>query len=169
MAQDPSSIETEGGGSGKVLLVLGLLGGLAVGGGLGYYYSKSAGGGEDGTKTEQVKKAPKGPLIDIDFERIAVPIYAKTENGQRFLGNYFVDLAVQVRGDDHQIAVRRAETQLQHAFVSAISRTDLMREDSPLELDVDKIGTTLTAKANEILGKGVVEAVRVKNAMRLNR
>ena len=168
MSQDPSSIEPQGGGSSKVLLVLGLLGGLAIGGGLGYYYSKSA-GNSDGEHKEEVKKAPKGPLIDIDFERIAVPIYAKNGNTQRFLGNYFVDIAVQVRGEDNQIEVRRAETRLQHAFVSAISRTDLMREDSPLELDVDKIGATLKSKANEVLGDGIVEAVLVKNAMRLNR
>lgn len=168
MAQDPASVEQQGSGSGKVLLVLGLLGGLAVGGGLGYYYSKNAGGNEAATK-EEVKVAPKGPLIDIDFERIAVPIYAKTDNGQRFLGNYFVDIAVQVRGEENQIAVRRAETQLQHAFVSAISRTDLMRADSPLELDVDKVGDLLKRKANEVLGGKIVEAVRVKNAMRLNR
>jgi len=168
MAQDPASVEQQGGGSGKVLLVLGLLGGLGLGGGLGYYYSKSAGGDEAGAK-EEVKVAPKGPLIDIDFERIAVPIYAKTDNSQRFLGNYFVDVAVQVRGEKNQIAVRRAETQLQHAFVSAISRTDLMREDSPLELDVDKVGDVLKRKANEVLGGKIVEAVLVKNAMRLNR
>ncbi len=168
MSQDPASVEPQGGGSGKIFLVLGLLGGLAVGGGLGYYYSKST-AEEQQTPKEEVKVAPKGPLIDIDFERIAVPIYAKTDSGQRFLGNYFVDVAVQVRGEKNQIAVRRAETQLQHAFVSAISRTDLMREDSPLELDVDKVGQVLQAKANEVLGGKIVEAVLVKNAMRLNR
>ena len=167
MSQDTGTVEPQG-GSGKILLVLGLLGGLAVGGGLGYYYSKST--AEDhGTPKEEVKAEPKGPLIDIDFERIAVPIYAKTGNSQRFLGNYFIDIAVQVRGEKNQIAIKRAETQLQHAFVSAISRTDLMREDSPLELDVDKVGSVLQGKANEVLGGNIVEAVLVKNAMRLNR
>ncbi|WP_020398831.1 hypothetical protein [Kordiimonas gwangyangensis] len=167
MSQDTGSVEPQG-GSGKILLVLGLLGGLAVGGGLGYYYSKSSAEGQ-GAPKEEVKVAPKGPLIDIDFERIAVPIYAKTDNGQRFLGNYFIDIAVQVRGEKNQIAIKRAETQLQHAFVSAISRNDLMREDSPLELDVDKVGNLLKGKANEVLGGKIVEAVLVKNAMRLNR
>ncbi|WP_417461792.1 hypothetical protein [Kordiimonas sp.] len=168
MAQDPSAMEPQGGGSGKVLLILGLLGGLALGGGLGYYYSKNTAGNTD-TQKEEVKKAPKGPVLSVDFERVAVPLYSKSDSGARFLGNYFIDLVVQVRGEDRQIAVRRAETQLQHAFVSAISRADLMREDSPLELDVDKVGKVLQAKANEVLGPGVVEAVLVKNAMRLNR
>lgn len=161
-------MESEG-GSGKALLVLGLLGGLALGGGLGYYYSKNAADSSPDSGTEEVKKELKGPVLSIDFERVAVPLYSKSDSGSRFLGNYFIDLVVQVRGEDRQIAVRRAETQLQHAFVSAISRADLMREDSPLELDVDKVGRVLQDKANEVLGQGVVEAVLVKNAMRLNR
>ena len=167
MAQNPAG-EPEG-GSGKVFLVLGLLGGLALGGGFGYYFFKNAAPMDEAATQHAKERKKKEPLQSVAFDHVAVPIYARSNNNARFLGNYFVDLVVQVRGDDNLITVRRSEIQLQHSFISAISRNDLMREDSPLELDVDKVGALLTTKANEVLGPGIVEQVLVKSSMRLAR
>lgn len=164
MAQDEADVDA-GGGSSKVFLVLGLLGGLAIGGGGGYYYFKSVDPTAQ-TAGEEKPKKPKGPLHSITFERLAVPIYA---SGGRFIGNYFIDLAVQVRGNDHQITVKRSQPQLQHAFLSAISQANLMREDAPTQIDHDKAAAVLKKKADEILGRGIVEDVAILNSMRLSR
>ncbi|TNE60649.1 MAG: hypothetical protein EP335_18620 [Alphaproteobacteria bacterium] len=171
MSEDNLKMDSQGGGSGKMLLVLGLLGGLALGGGLGYFYSKQSGGDQPTANGEHAAKPekPKGELMSVVFERLAVPIYSHRNDSSRFVGNYFVDITVETRGNDNQITVKKAEPRLQHAFLSAISKNDLMREDAPLELDVDKAGTVLKDKADEVLGAGIVERVLVTNAMRLTR
>lgn len=166
MAHDDASVES-GSGSGKVFLLLGLLGGIAIGGGLGFYYFKSNAPTDEGEVVEKAK--PKGPLQTVEFQRIAVPIYMKTENSSRFVGNYFVDLSVQVRGNDNQILIKRYEPQLQHAFIAAISQADLMREDAPLQLDHDKIAQLLKEKAATVVGQGIVENISILNTMRLSR
>jgi flagellar basal body-associated protein FliL len=158
---------SEESGSGKVFLVLGLLVGLGLGAGGGFYYF---GGSADET-TEEEKEAQKQeqrePLTAIAFDRIAVPIYATRGNSRRYIGHYFIDLDVNVRGAENQITVKRSKSQLQHSFVSVISKQDLMREDSPTELDVDKAAKLLTAKATEVLGAGIVESVSIRSSMRI--
>lgn len=167
MSQD-DMIETEGGGSGKVFLVLGLLAGVAIGGGFSYYYFGSQGG--DSAAQEKVeKKKPKGQAFNIKFERVAVPIYLRRDSGTRFLGNYFIDLSLQVYGEQDQISVRRMEPQLQHAFISVISSSNLMREDSPMELDNAKAAAAIKKRANEVLGDSIVDSVSILNAMRVSR
>ncbi|WP_286828536.1 MULTISPECIES: hypothetical protein [Kordiimonas] len=166
MSQDDVSIHGSS-GSGKLLLILGLLGGIAIGGGLGFYYFKNMAPATEGQ--EQERKKPSGPLLTVGFERIAVPIYLRNENSSRFVGNYFVDLAVQVYGNDNQILVKRSQPQLQHAFIAAISQNDLMQEDSPLQLDHDKVAAVLKKKAAEVVGPNVVENISILNTMRLSR
>jgi len=166
MSQDDVSMDA-GSSSGKLFLLLGLLGGIAIGGGLGFYYFKTM--APEGEAQVEEKKKPKGPMQTIGFERIAVPIYLKSQNTTRFVGNYFVDLAVQVYGNENQILVKRSQPQLQHAFISAISQSDLMREDSPLQLDHDKVAAVLKKKAAEIVGPGVVENISILNTMRLSQ
>lgn len=167
MSQD-DVIETDSGGSGKVFLVLGLLAGVAIGGGFSYYYFGSQGGG-DQVEEKVEKKKPKGDAFDIKFERVAVPIYQHRDGRTRFIGNYFIDLSLQVYGEEDQISVRRMEPQLQHSFISVISSTNLMREDSPLELDNDKAAAAIKKKANEVLGEQIVDSVAILNAMRVSR
>lgn len=151
------------GGSGKVFLVLGLMVGAVLGGGGGFYLF--GGSEEDKPKEETVVQEE---LEQIIFERIAVPIYATRGDRRRYLGNYFVDLHVNVRGADNQIAVKRSQSQLQHAFISAITKSDLMREDAPTELDIDKVSAVLKDKAAEVIGPGIVESVTINKSMRIS-
>jgi hypothetical protein len=72
-----------------------------------------------------------------------------------------------VRGNDNLIAVRRSEPQLQHAFISAISNENLMREGSSQQLDMEKTAKLLKTKANEVLGSNAVADVSVIEAMRI--
>jgi len=169
MAEGSGNIESEGGGSGKVFLVLGLLGGLALGGGLGYFYSKQYGAQPDPNAAHEEKAEPKGDLLSVPFDRLAVPIFARAGGSSRFVGNYFVDIKVETRGEENQIKIRKAQPQLQQAFLSAISKNDMMRDDAPLEIDVDKAGDILKKKATEVLGAGVVEKVLITSAMRVSQ
>lgn len=159
----------EGGGSGKVLLILGLVLGVGIGGGAGYFMSgQDAGAPTDAEETVKEEK-PKGDLLPIDIEKLTVPIYSVRNDSRRFIGNFFVDVRLQVYGQDKQITVKRAETQLQHAFLSAMSRADLMVEGSGSEIDFDKAARILKARADEILGAGIVEDVSIVKSVRMTR
>jgi len=168
MSEETTDNEAEG-GSGKVFLVLGLLLGVGLGGGGGYYYF--GGSGDDAAENaveETVEAVPVEELIPITFERIAVPIYATRGSSRRYVGNYFLDLHVNVVGQDDQILVKRSLSQLQHAFISAITKADLMREDSRTELDIDKAAELLKNKAAEVVGSGVVKSVTITKSMRVS-
>ena len=157
------------GGSGKVFLVLGLLIGAGLGAGGGFYLFGGGSSDTGGDTAQQVEQAqPKGDLIAIPFDRMPVPIYAERNGQRRYLGNFFIDLQVNVRGEDNQIAVKRSQTQLQHAFLSAISKANVMRADSPTELDIDKAAGILKTKAGEVIGSGIVESVTITKSMRID-
>ncbi|PCI63074.1 MAG: hypothetical protein COB37_05750 [Kordiimonadales bacterium] len=157
-------VENEG-GSGKVFLVLGLLLGLGLGGGGVYFYF-----GQDDTAVEgeqgAAKKVVKEETFPVEFKRLAVQIFRTSRSGRRRLvGNYFIDLQVNVFGEDNQITVIRSRAQIQHAFLAVISRSELMREDSPTELDHDKTVAVLKKRADELLGAGIVESVTIMQSM----
>ncbi|MEX0300657.1 MAG: hypothetical protein AB3N28_16400 [Kordiimonas sp.] len=160
--------EIEEGGSSKVFLILGLLLGVAFGGGAGYYFS----GGNEAQPTENgaEKTAPvRKELIAVPFERLAVPIYSSRDSRRRFLGNYFINANVMVDGEANQIAIKRSLAQLQHGFISSISKTDVTKEGSPSELDLDKLADVFKKKATEIMGAGVVESVAITEAILMPR
>lgn len=166
MASKQDDIDVQAGGSTRGLLIMGLLGGLVIGGGGAYFMFKDK--LVDGNETEH--EAPKEdvrPLQAVKFERLTVPIYSNTTGSSRFVGNFFINIDVLVRGDDNLIAVRRSEPQLQHAFIAAINRSQLMKEDSPQQLDFEKTAKVLQKKANEVLAGNIVEQVTVIEAMRI--
>lgn len=167
MSQDSSDIDVEGGSSARGLLVLGLLGGLLVGGGVAYYFMKDQIASPDSEAEQEQSAESRIPLQAIRFERLTVPIYTQTGGSRRYIGNFFINIDVLVRGDENVIAVRRSEPQLQHAFISAISNANLMREDSPQQLDLDKTADLLKTRANSVLASDVVAEVSVVEALRI--
>ena len=167
MSQNSNENEADAGGSAKGLLVLGLLGGLLVGGGLAYYYLKDQIASGDNDATSEQEQENLEPLQAVRFERLTVPIYVRSGNSSRYIGNFFINIDVLVRGDDNLIAVRRSEPQLQHAFMSAISSADLMQEGSSQQLDMENTARLLKTKANEVLGSNAVADVSVVEAMRI--
>lgn len=167
MSQNPKEMDVESGSSAKGLLVLGLLGGLLIGGGLAYYYLKDQVSSGDGDESPEQQKENLEPLQAVRFERLTVPIYSRSGSSSRYIGNFFINIDVLVRGNDNLIAVRRSEPQLQHAFISAISNANLMREGSSQQLDMEKTAELLKTKANEVLGSNAVADVSVIEAMRI--
>ena len=131
MSRNSDDLEVEAGGSARGLLILGLLGGLLIGGGLAYYFLKDQiTSGDNGENSQQEEEENSEPFQAVRFERLTVPIYARSGNASRYIGNFFINIDVLVQGDENLIAVRRSEPQLQHAFISAISSANLMQEDS---------------------------------------
>ncbi len=166
MSED-TQVEGEG-GSGKVFLIMGLLLGIGAGAGGGYFFFADKEAGTENTENAAPKKV-RQQLISVPFERIAVPIYAEIGNSRRFIGNYFIDINVQVEGEANQIAVKRSVSQLTHGFISAISKSNLMQEDNRTELDMDKASEVLKRKAVEVMGSGIVESVTITEAVRMPR
>ncbi|UTW54117.1 hypothetical protein [Kordiimonas sp. SCSIO 12610] len=162
MAED-AEVEEKSGGGGKILLIVGLLAGLAIGGGAVFFLLPQEGGEE--VVEEPEEKAPI-ELTSITFEKMPVPIYRRHNGQARFIGNFFIDLDVNVEGDDNAVTVRRSMTRLKHAFLSEISTGRLMRKDSPTELDVDRAGKVLADAANKVLGEGTVHSVSIITAVR---
>jgi len=162
-------VKVEEGGSSKVFLILGLLVGVAFGGGAGFYFS---GGGDAETptdKTVEKKEIVYEDLISVPFERLAVPVYKVQGSRRRFVGNYFINADIQVAGETNQIAIKRSLAQLQHGFISAISKSDLMKEDSQAELDLDKLADVFKKKSDEIMGSGIVVNVSITEAILMPR
>ena len=160
---DETEVEEKSGGGGKILLIVGLLAGLAIGGGAVFFLLPQ--GGEEG-ETEVAEEKPPVELTSIMFEKLPVPIYRRHNGQARFIGNFFIDLNVNVEGDDNAVTVRRSMTRLQHAFLSEVGTGRLMRENSPTELDVDRAGKALAAAANKVLGDGTVHSVSIITAVR---
>ncbi|MBL4787877.1 MAG: hypothetical protein JKY60_02080 [Kordiimonadaceae bacterium] len=159
-----NEVENEG-GSGKVFLVLGLILGVGLGGGGAYFYFDQNSAAVDGEEKTS-KKVVKEETFPVRFDRLAVQIFRTTRSGRRRLvGNYFIDLQVNVFGEDNQITVIRSKAQIQHAFLAVISRSELMRDDSPTEIDHEKTVAVLKKRAVEILGADVVESVTIMQAM----
>ena len=155
-----------GGSAGKALLLMGLLVGLGLGIGAGYL---SFGGGKPDSAMEEETAPEPMPtnLSTVPLERVAVPIYARRKERSVYIGNYFLNLTVEVSGSENQSRVQASLPRLRHAFIRAISQTDLMREDQPLELDLDKAADILKQAANETLGEGTVYSVLVSSALRV--
>ena len=163
-----SEADGEEGSSGSKLLVMGALLGMAVGGGGAYYFAGGAAPSEPGQEQKAAKKVFK-ELISVPFVRLAVPIYATRKNRRRLMGNYFIDANIQVDGEDNQIAIKRSVAQLQHGFISTISRAELMVSETSKEIDTEKLARLLKKKAIQIMGPGIVEDVTITGAMLMPR
>ncbi|MBL4836038.1 MAG: hypothetical protein JKY34_00550 [Kordiimonadaceae bacterium] len=163
-----SEADVDEGSSGTKLVVLGGLLGVAIGGGAAWYFAGGAQPADPNSPKAVVREAPK-ELISVAFERLVVPVYATRKNRRRLMGNYLIDANIQVDGETHQIAVKRSVAQIQHGFISAISKSELMKTESSRELDTDKLARVLKKKASEIMGPGVIEDVTITAAMLMPR
>jgi hypothetical protein len=162
---EEAEVEEKSGGGGKLLLIVGLLAGLAIGGAVVYFLLPQGSGEET---VEEAEPEDKGPveLTSIMIEKMPVPIYRRHNGQARFIGNFFIDLDINVESDENAILVRRSLTRLKHAFLSEVGTGQLMREDSPTELDVNRAGKRLTQAANKVLGDGIVHSVTITTAIR---
>ena len=163
MAED-AEVDEKSGGGGKVLLIVMLLVGLAIGGGAVYFLLPQ--GGDEAVEVEEVEDEGPVELTSVTIEKMPVPIYRRHNGRAQFIGNFFIDLDINVESDDNAVLVRRSLARLKHTFLSEIGAGSLMREDSPTELDVKRADQVLTSAANKVLGDGVVHSVMIVTAIR---
>jgi len=170
MAEDAEVID-EGGSGGKVLLIVGLVLGLGLGIGGGFVLFGGGGGDEhaDEHHEEVVEKEPEPPkeLIDLDIERISVPIYTTRKGRRRYSGNYAISIRFQFADVENKIKVDRRQSALRHNLLVAISEADVINPEDG-HLDVEKLRSVVRAKAESLFGKDMFYDVIIQSAVRLS-
>ncbi|GHF29083.1 hypothetical protein GCM10017044_25420 [Kordiimonas sediminis] len=156
----------ESSGSSKLLLIVGLVLGLGIGGAAVFFLMPE----DDGSETQEVAEvtAPEDLQV-VEFKEVLIPIYIKRDGRSVFIGNYTVDLSIEVDGTAAVDKVTSMESRLKHEFIATISTVNLMREDSGAELDFEKASKVLKEKAEAVVGKGVIYDLTVTKAMRISR
>lgn len=177
MAEDKTEKENEppaSKGKGPLLLILGVVGGLAVGGGAVYFLMPGA---QDlpATETETATgepavaehAAPVAPAVDlllVQERRFAVPLI----NGEhKTLGYMWVDLAFEVDGPTRQSALATRMPELRDAFLRDLHARRTTREDRPGALDFDLLLERLGAATERVVGAEGYLAIRITNAQRM--
>ncbi len=157
----------EEGGGGKALLIVGIVLGIAMGAGLGYFVFSGSEKGADVSQESEVIADEK--MLTISFERVALPIYLTRSNGgrARFIGNYFLDISIEVEGDDDQARVNRARAPLTQAFISSISKGGFLQEGTT-EVDYPTATQKIKDAGNRLLGDNVIKRVSFTNVMRVS-
>ncbi len=165
MASDQMD-EEAGSGGGKTFLILGILIGVAAGGGLGYMFA-----GQDVVKQsieqEEVEEVVIEELQFVKFEKLAVPVFTKRNGRSRPAGNFLLDIVVQVRTEDNVIKIRRADFQIRQAFLIAINKNDVMMDGSTTQIDYKKASMHLKAAAVSVVGEGTVENVVIEQSVKI--
>ncbi|WP_374763817.1 hypothetical protein [Yunchengibacter salinarum] len=171
-----SEQELHSGPNTKMLIILGILVGLAIGIGGGYIAFAQlglAGGGktpDKSTSEETAKPAePEGPdnPVAVQFRRISVPVYTRRNGNSRFAGNYFIDVDMIVDGEGHKARVEARTARIQHRMITVLTNHDVMKDGSQVELDTNKVADLLKAEVNALLSEKLIHSVEVINAVRM--
>lgn len=170
MADDEETAEGEEEGkekgSGKKLLIFGLIGGLAIGGGATFAALMFLGGGDQQAGEEEavVEEEPLPELTQEYVKLNRIPAALSGPSGRQ-LGYIFFDFSLEVKdaADRDWILVRRPI--LRDAFLRAISRNGVTYPDRPTEVDYKTLTARLTKVANAALGREIVTDVLVVNSM----
>ena len=156
------------GGTNKILMIIILVVGLAVGGGIAYFLLNQSGGGSEGegeeaeeTVEEVVEKnEPKFVL----FEGMAVPVH---DSRGKYIGNYKITIKVLTENDNNNVKVRNAKFELRHAFISRIAKGGFLVPNST-SLDYEKTANVLKEISKSLVGDDIVLGVVIDDAMRVN-
>jgi len=155
---------------GFFVLIAGILGGLAVGGGIMYFLDGGGSGkpSAERSRTPDQSESGKGKdgeqsvdLLTVNVERFAVPLIDENDNR---LGYVWVDLTFEVDGPENQSYVSAHMPELRDAYLRDLHTRQTTREDRPGALDFDLLKNRLQAVAEDTLGQDRVLAVRIVNA-----
>ena len=166
MASDQMD-EEAGSGGGKTFLILGILIGVAAGGGLGYMFAGQDVVQHSVDEAEEVENIVIEELRFVKFEKLAVPVFTKRNGRSRPAGNFLLDIVVQVRTEANVIRIRRADFQIRQAFLIAINKNDVMMEGSTTQIDYTKASKYLKAAAVSVVGKDTVENVIIEQSVKI--
>ena len=153
-------------GFGLLVLVIGIVGGLAIGGGAVYFLTR--GGGEEAATGAEPSAAneeePAADLLIVSARRVAVPMI---DGDLNVVGYMWVDLAFETDGPQNQSYVSARLPALRDAFLRDLHSRRTTRSDRPGALDFDLVHERLEAATRATLGEDRVLAVRIVNAQRV--
>lgn len=167
MANDATTAEDEGKekGSGKKLLIFGLIGGLVVGGGVTFGVLTFLGGDDGAVEEEPVVE--EEPLPEIVSEYVKINRMPAALNGPsgRQLGYVFFDLSLEVESAADRDWVSARIPILRDAFLRTISRNGVAFPDRPTEVDYETLTARLQRAANVALEREIITGVLIINSV----
>lgn len=156
--------EEEGGN--KTLLILGIIIGIAVGGGAVYTFLGQQAPTAEVEEEVEEEKPKRIEYPNMEFKKVAVPVYTIRRGKPYEAGNYILDFNIQVEPDhfDHVVKYR---VEFQQAFLSALNKNDVMQDGSMSIIDYNKASSVLTAAAKRVVNASYVHNVIIINAVKV--
>lgn len=161
--------EDAGGGGSKTLLILGLIIGIAIGGGavfsfLGQQAPEPVANDVNGEPKEPPKKVKE--LKAMDFDKLSIPVF-QTRRGKTYgAGNYIIEFKLMCDPDSHEY-VTKFRFALRQEILTALNKYDVMQDGSSMMIDYDKAAKAIHYAANKIVGDDKVEEVIIVNAVKV--
>ena len=144
----------------KVLIGVGGLLVLAGSAGAGYYFmAKPAEADVETPKVEVYKDPVRDPKF-VDIDALVIPVIA---NG-RIKHHVFLELSLEVDGKNNGQKVLEQKRRLHHAFLMALYDGPIQAPDAG-GLNTDAIKSIVKRESLKVLGKDLVEAVRIQQAI----
>ncbi len=169
MADDEKTVEgeeeDEGKGSSKKLLIFGLIGGLAIGGGATFGVLAFLGGGDGAVEEEPVVEEEPLPEMVSEYVKInRIPAALSGPSGRQ-LGYVFFDLSLEVKNAEDRDWVLVRVPVLRDAFLRTISRNGVAYANRPTDVDYETLKARLKQAANAALERDIITAVLVINSV----
>lgn len=155
-------------GSGPIIPILCVVGGLAVGGAGMYFLAPALSGG--GAPEEQTVAAepdmPEGEprdLLRVNVERFAAPMI---DLDNRVLGYIWMDLSFEVDGPTNQSLLNARLPRVQSAMQRALHAAPTVDPDRPGALDLAGVEKRLRSAAHSAAGQDVIHRLYITNVQR---
>ena len=167
---EEQSEEQPSGKGGKLLLIVGLVLGIALGGGVAAVLLPS-GGDEPAEETAAAEpEAEAEPAVPAEVLTVAVtrlPVPLADAQGE-VLGYMFVDLSLEVDGMDSQSYVAARVPRLRDAYLRRLSGQQLTLADHPGALDYDRLNLLLMDVTGSVVGADRVTQIFVTQVVHLH-
>lgn len=155
--------------TGRMMLIIGLFAGLAVGGAGAFFWFQSQGDEEADTQEtveEELVEEEKEPDVLYSYLYVErMPAALVDENG-RTVGYVFLDFTFELLNSEDQSYVSGRMPRVKDAMLRAISKHGLTRPGSRGELDYDRVSAFLLEAVNTSLDTDKVKGVYITRALR---
>ena len=167
---DEQSEDQPSGKGGKLLLIVGLVLGIALGGGVAAVLLPSGGDepAEETAETEpeaEAETAEPAEVLTVAVTRLPVPL---ADAQGEVLGYMFVDLSLEVDGMDSQSYVAARVPRLRDAYLRRLSGQQLTLADRPGALDYDRLNLLLMDVTGSVVGADRVTQIFVTQVVHLH-
>lgn len=168
---EEQSEDQPSGKGGKLLLIVGLVLGIALGGGVAAVLLPSGGDEEPAEETAAAEpEAEAEPAVPAEVLTVAVtrlPVPLADAQGE-VLGYMFVDLSLEVDGMDSQSYVAARVPRLRDAYLRRLSGQQLTLADRPGALDYDRLNLLLMDVTGSVVGADRVTQIFVTQVVHLH-